>query len=164
MPEDSSNSVDISKTNEQYSFELKEYKVQKVFWVLITFFLVAGLLGVFGEGILSRVIIEEEDFQIEYERFMRDETPADFSVYITKSSGNSVTIAVGKDYIKKVKIQGVVPQPASVETRDERLIYTFNAAGNGLITFNIQPQYVGAVNLEIAVQGHTKHLNQYIFF
>lgn len=164
MPEHSQESADIRKTNEKYSFEQKEYKAQKIFWIVVIVFLAAGLLGAFGKGALSRVRVEEDEFRIEYERFLRDETSAAFSVFITQGSGSKVVIAIGRDYAERVSIDKVVPQPVSVEAAGERLVYTFNASDGALLIFSITPRRVGAMNLELTVQGQTRHLNQFVFF
>jgi hypothetical protein len=156
--------TDIRDTEQQYDFERKEYVVRNVLWVGMVLFLAAGLLGVFGKGVLSLTRVDGAGYYLEYERFLRDETPSSFSLYVQEKSEAPIRLAISRTYLEEVRIQNVIPQPKSAESRDDWIIYTFNASENGLITVNFTPQNVGETPLEIVFMGDQKIVNQYVIF
>lgn len=155
---------DIYLTEKEYSFEQKEQKFQKGYWVLLTIFLMCGILGVFGKGVLSNASIEANGYSLHYDRFLRDETPTDVSIVLTEEMTSPVTVEISERYVKNVRIQSITPQPESVESSENRLVFNFNAEEGGIITFVVSPQYVGALPLDISVKGERKYISQFVYF
>lgn len=125
--------------------------------------LAAAAGGFFGDGMISERSYSAHNVRIVYDRFMRMDK--DTQMYIqVKDLGQQPVIGINNDYLKKVRILQVTPEPASVAIRDNTLVYRFHPVRNGFITFFLSPQQMGSQNLEITVAGKKMRLEQFIYF
>lgn len=155
--------VDIHLVEQEYSFDRKEDKWRRAFYCLFGAFLLAGALGAFGNGALSNKTLKGEGFLIRYERFLRTDTPSKLEVNLSNIDP-PLTVSLGKEYLEKIEVERVVPQPESVEAKENGLVYSFKVDKGGTITFYIKPQSAGPRELEIEVQGQKKSLDQFVYF
>ena len=75
MPEQKQN--DRLQINEDIEFQKKEWNWARLGWVLMLIIALAGLLGLFGQGPLSKSTARAGGIEVEYERcaqFLRDST------------------------------------------------------------------------------------------
>ena len=68
---------DTASIEEDLDFQRSSWKVQRVAWIVMLGISVSALLGLFGEGPLSNAHVgsEQSGLQIDYERFVRQESP-----------------------------------------------------------------------------------------
>lgn len=154
---------DISVVKEQQGFDEKETVVQKIFWVLMTIFLIAGAAGAFGDGVLSKRQIEGTGFAIKYEKFARLETPTTLEIIVKHPKENIASIAIDNEYLKNIKIEKVIPQPESVIAQKDQTIFNIKTTENGLILFYLQPEHSGAYTLGINILEEAKKLTQFVY-
>lgn len=162
----SSNKLHISFIEERYSFAQKEQWVQKVFMVGMGIFLILGLLGFFGSGYLSKKVFSADNFDIEYHQFTREETTTSLLIHLKGSTNtaDTTTVSINEDYYRDVRIEQVVPDPASVEIRASNIYFTFNTTDTGTILFYLKPERLGTKTLEIGIQDEREKLHQFVFF
>ena len=153
---------DIRSTEKYYAAQQKEWRAFRVFWILMAFVLVAAALGLFGNGLISKQTYTANSLHVAYDRFMRVEKEVQLHIRV-QDLGDGATIGINNDYLKKVRIDQVVPQPAAVTLRDNTLIYRFHPLRNGFITFYLRPQLMGSQRLEITVAGKKMRFQQYIY-
>lgn len=153
---------DIRATEKYYSFQKKEWKLVRFGWFLMGLVLLAAQLGIFGNGPLSQKTYVSDNLSIAYERYMRIEKDVELQVQV-EELGLDTTITINNDYLKKVRISQVVPEPASVEVRDDKLIYRFSSLESGVITFYLNPMQMGSQQLELTVGGRMVRFNQFIY-
>ncbi|WP_181305186.1 hypothetical protein [Rufibacter sp. XAAS-G3-1] len=154
---------DITLTEDFYRFQKNEWRVARVFWVLMGLVLAAAALGLFGRGWLSDKKVASNGVQFEYNKYMRVEKGAELHLQVGQLGGNA-KVMINNDYIRKVRIDQVIPQPASVEVKDNKLIYTFSSVQNGLITFYLVPTGTGSQTLEVSVGNARLSAPQFIYF
>lgn len=154
--------VDILRIEKRYDFERKELSIHKYFEWLMVLFLLAGLLGLFGDGILSKKKAVSDTFEIDYHHLLRAGTSTELYVQLS-GNGNPTEVSFNHDYLDKVKITDASPQPLSVRTEDDRLIYTFDTAGSSRIVFYLWAYRPGTADLELGLKGEVQYLSQYIF-
>ncbi|HET6527945.1 MAG TPA: hypothetical protein VFG39_04265 [Balneolaceae bacterium] len=154
---------DIQLVEERYGFVKKEWKVQRAFQVLMLLFLAAGLMGLFGKGVLSKKTISHEGLDIEYQQYVRVKTPTKLSIYL-KNPLDTTVISFNSDYLRDVRIDQMMPQPIASGTENNRSFFTFNTTSAGLITFYIFPEHMGPLNLNLQIHKETKHLEQFVYF
>lgn len=153
----------FQQIEQNYNFEQKERKWRKVFYWVFSLFIIAGLLGFFGNGLISSNNLEQEDFSLKYQRFARTQTPTKLEI-ISRASTSPFSFGINKKYLEKAEVKNVVPQPDSVEVTQEELIYHFNTNPGGVISIYLEPQGFGSRDLEIGVQGRKTSLNQFVYF
>ena len=131
--------------------------------MLIGLFLIAGALGAFGGGYLSKGRVEGVEFSVEYEKLVRVKTPNEMHIAVKRPQKGIATVAINNAYLRNVEIEKMVPRPATVRSLDGQSIFTFNTSENGLIIFYLQPQHAGSQNLEIDIGGEKRRLGQFVY-
>ena len=90
--------------------------------------IMAALIGLLGAGPLSSVTVESGPLQLQYTRFERRHAPTALEVSVARSAANQdqVDVWVSADYLARVEITSIVPEPEEVIVADDRVIYRFN--------------------------------------
>lgn len=83
---------------------------------------------------------------------------------ILQENTNNITVTFNGDYINKVKISDVIPEPEEVEIINNKLVYKFNSTDTGTITFFNDPLKMGAQTLHLEVNESKVVIPQYIYF
>jgi len=154
---------DIRAAEKYYAFQKREWRAFRLFWVLMGLVVTAAALGLFGSGLLSDKTYTANGSRIDYNRFMRVAKNTEILIHVNQASRNA-SVSINNDYLRKVRIEQVVPEPTSVVIKDNKLVYTFSSVQNGFITFYLSPQKMGAHQLQISVNGTQASFDQYIYF
>ncbi|HEX6983625.1 MAG TPA: hypothetical protein VF181_12770 [Balneolaceae bacterium] len=155
--------LNIHLIEDELDFVHKERKVQRYAAVVMFLFLAAGLLGFFGGGVVSKTRISLNGFEVEYQQYLRESTSSEFFVYLEKAADTTV-ISFNKKYLEKIKINEIVPQPVSTKTNDNRIFYTFNTGGEGVIIFYLMPLNGGSRELVLGIGGEIKQIKQFVYY
>lgn len=153
----------VESIEKEYNFQRKDWTILRVGWLLMAVFLTLGLFGLFGSGTLSWQIRENDAVSIEYERFLRNSMVTKIRV-TSKTPLSDSSIYINADYVKKVKIDRITPEPASMQFQDNQLRIRFNSPIEGPVVLFIQPYELGSQTLDIIAGGHHEKLNQFIHF
>ncbi len=154
---------DIHSVEETYNFSKKEWRVQRYGKIFLAVFILIGLLGLFGGGLLSKRVIIEKDYKIKYQLIVREESPHKLYVYLQNPS-DTTTISFNTSYLEDVQLSQTMPPPASAKTTDERIFYSFNTASTGVIIFYLLPDNAGFKDLYLQIGNERQHLEQFIYF
>lgn len=154
----------IEIVERDFSFLKKEWPTLRVAWGLLALFVLAGLLGFFGGGILSDRKIDTSLGRIEYERFLRHSTASRVVIESGQPLSDS-SIYINRSYLKQVRIDQIAPRPVSTELIGEKIRFKFATQSSGPIILHIIPyQGSGAQILEVGWGGKNEVLNQFIYF
>ena len=123
----------IQLIEQEYPFEQRENRSRRIFYWLFASFLTAGVLGLFGNGILSQKTVEDKDFILKYERFLRTDTPSKLEITF-KNTENPLTVTLNTEYLEQVDIQNVIPQSESVEVTEDGHVCHFKVKGGVVIS------------------------------
>ena len=152
--------------DEDLRHERREWRVQRIAWVLLYLLLGAIALGLFGHGPLSKAVIGPDDAPVlEYERFMRHRSPDTLHVTALPSNGKAI-VAFDRQYLQRITIEQVEPQPERVVAGADDTRFIFNAASAQAvdIQFDIRPDRVGSAEGWIAVNGgERRHFSQFVY-
>ena len=100
---------------EDLDYQNRSWIVQRVGWVVMGLLALAGLLGVFGPGLVggAKAGKPSDHLWIEYERFERFQSPGQLRVHLEPGSekAGQVRIHLSRDYLEQVQLQQVTPQP-----------------------------------------------------
>jgi hypothetical protein len=115
--------------DQDLTFQQKEWRLQRIAWVVMALLIVAALLGLTGSGPLARVIASEEGspLQLEYSRFVRLDAPTTLDVEIASEAvtGEFVELRLERAYLQDIGVEQIVPEPAEVRSAGDYLIYVF---------------------------------------
>lgn len=110
-------------------YQWREWRVQRIAWVFFAAILLAGLLGLLGQGPLSkgRIGAPDESIALDFERIDRANAPTGLVVTLgpNVAQGGTAQVALSREFIERISIEAVVPEPQSVETGAAEVIYTF---------------------------------------
>jgi len=132
------------KVEQDLDFQRREWAFQRVGWAVMLAIVVAGLLGLFATGPLSRSTVSNADrtLRVSFERFTRFGAPSELVVDVAPGAteGGEARIALSRDYLTAFQVQAVAPEAESVETQGPDLVYVFEVdEGSGLeATFDLQ--------------------------
>jgi hypothetical protein len=109
-------------------FQRREWAVQRAGWLVMLAIVLAALSGLFGNGPLSTATAEVAPLQLQYTRFERRHAPTELKVSVASSavSQDQVEVWVSSDYLDRIEITSIVPEPEEVSETDDRVIYRFN--------------------------------------
>jgi hypothetical protein len=142
--------IDDLELDQDLAFTQREWRFQRVGWIVIGLFLLGTLAGLFGTGPLSSARVEgqQADVRMEYPRLARVEAPAVLRMEVGPGVGQEGTVRLwlDLDYLENVEIRQVTPQPEQVEEGPDRLTFSFriaDAAMPATVTFHVRPERVG---------------------
>lgn len=128
------------------AFQHREWVAQRIGWALLALVLIAGVLGLFGDGPLAHRSLENEAAVLEYDRFIRNEADARWRVEIKDvAPGESVRIAIDAAFASHYEFRSIQPTPLSASIDGGRWVYQFDAgdARGTSVLFIVQAEQVG---------------------
>lgn len=91
-------------------YQERQWRYQRIGWVVIAALLVAALAGLFGRGPLSRGHTESRSLRLEYPRITRMEAPATFEFELMDSgSGRDLALWLDQSFLEAFEITRTVP-------------------------------------------------------
>ena len=124
--------------------------------------LVAGALGFFGGGWLSKQVLRQGAATIQFDRFLRNQGEMDLVVSMTGVSGRSA-VSFPLEYMNNLHVEDIVPQPETSFIRSGQVWYVFQADQNLLAHFYLKPQTVGNLHGSVWVNDQFIPLSHYIY-
>jgi hypothetical protein len=137
-------------------FHHRQWVVQRVGWVLAAITLVLAIGGLFGDGPLSHVRAGGPALQVEYERFIRRDSPVEIRIDVQPPSGEEVRLAVSRDYLHSLRIESIVPEPERVDTTAQDIVMIFRvtpAAESAHVTISATPLHAGTLRGNVRALG-----------
>jgi len=122
--------------------------------------LVASLLGAFGRGPLASAAAESPagTLRVDYERIVRrsSSTFLHLSAARVLVRDGVLAVRVNRQFLEAIELGGVVPEPLSVASAGDHLVYEFGATpGDREVhaVFEFKPLGLGRQGVEVAAAG-----------
>lgn len=144
--------------SEDMAFQRRTWLVERVAWIVLGAILIAALLGFFGGGgpaASTRAATEDGNLSMQYERFVRLESPTQLRV-VARSLESTLRLWLGREYVEAVEITSIVPQPDRVETAEDRYIFEFPVAAPeqaATVFLHVEPRSAWNVSGRLGVEG-----------
>jgi hypothetical protein len=137
-------------------WQIREWQVQRLAWVLAALVLTAAMLGLFGGGVLSATTARSPDGTIEvsYERFVRKDATEVLQVRVTPDQdAGSATVFLGAEWVDAVIIEGIEPQPDTVSAAEGGMLLEIPTEDAAPVQLRVsfRPDAVGVVSASFAV-------------
>ena len=158
--------VHAPEIEEDLPFQHRNWRVQRMGWVLLGAVVLAGLAGLLGSGPLSNAQ-ESNDagVKVKYERFVRHGAPSKIEVTVAKPA-RPVRIAISRSFLETLETRRLLPTPGQVQAGDGFVVYAFEPEGSGpmQVTFLVQPDELGSHEAEIVVNdGSALTIRQFTY-
>ena len=152
-------------------FQQREWRMQRIGWVIIALLLLATVLGLLGSGFLSQATAgaSGDPLWLEFERFAHLQAPTTVKAHVGANAGaeDEVRLWLNRPYLERVEIQSISPEPDSVEATAGRLIYVFKVAEPNQpieVDFYLQPTDFGRLEGQIGLdEGPSLNFNHLVY-
>jgi hypothetical protein len=155
--------------DQDLDFQRKEWIVNRWCWIVIILFMLAGLLGVFGEGPLSDTTARDGAVTVQYGRFERllASTQIQVRVDLPPDQNGEQRVRVDQSLLDYYTIQHIIPEPDSEELSPDHITLVYRAPQGGgpvNVTLNLQANKVGMARGKIGAEtGPLLPVSQFIY-
>lgn len=140
----------------------KGWIVQRIGWVFILTVMVAGAIGVFGSGFVSKETPQAGSFKVKYDRYYRYET--EMKIEIQSASEHISTLSFPQDYLKNFRLIRFIPDPLHNHTENQEVVYNFPPSANRTVTLYVIAEDFGAINGNMKINGQNNiALNHFLY-
>jgi hypothetical protein len=146
-------------------YQRREWAFERAGWVVMALIVVAALLGLFGDGPLSRTTTGNEPLRLEYNRFVHRNAPERLRVSVA-AAGDEVRLWVSRGYLEQVELREVSPRPDRVEPAGDRDEFVFRVARPGrpfTVIFRVEPEALGSVAGRVGVGDDAVDFRQFVY-
>ncbi|MBM0106986.1 hypothetical protein JM946_19795 [Steroidobacter sp. S1-65] len=151
---------------------LPEYRghttAEKFAFALLVVFILAAIAGVFGDGPLSQSTAASGDGQmrVEYQRFCRRHAQQLLDITVpTQAGANSVELRVNAEYLRRVQITEIFPQPLQSTVHQTGLLRfaTDGSGGTLQIRMHLEAQHAGSQQARLSAGTQTVDFKQFAY-
>lgn len=159
------------EVHEDPEFQRREWIFQRVGWGAMALFVIAALLGLFGQGPLSTASFATADgaIRVEYDRFLHYHAQAELKIFVRADAAdtNELRLWVDRDFLAGIELQSVTPEPERVEAGSDRHFFVFRIADRSkltLVTFQFEPDEMGSLTCQLGtVDSETAQFGQFVY-
>jgi hypothetical protein len=154
---------------ERPAFHRRDYFVQRFGWSFMGLVFLLGLLGLWGDGVLSDTTAHNDQARltVSYERFVRNTGLTTLQLRISHDVRDEdvVAVRVSQEYLSDVEITGITPQPERVTSDETDLRYEFPVRDNSqlVVTFDLRPQGYGTKVGTIRLSDEAVVFQQFVY-
>jgi hypothetical protein len=143
---------------EDLKFQRKWWRFEKGLWTVFCIILLCDLIGVFGEGPVSKRSRTTPDgtLILEYNRMMRSGTASQLLLRFGPNAvhDGKISVYVSDPVVKQLGAQRIAPQPATSTLGNDGVTYTFPAVnGPWDMQIELSPKVAGNHHFRIQVVG-----------
>ena len=121
--------VDYLSTPDKLEFQRNNWRAERVGWAALAAVVLAALLGLFGDGVLSNDEAASADgmLTVAYRRFLRAESPAKLEVTAAQALADGGRLAIRLDaaWLARFEIVAIEPEPESTTLAADRTTFLF---------------------------------------
>jgi hypothetical protein len=149
-------------------FHEREWRIQRIGWIVLSIFLALAFAGLFGGGPLSSAGVSDDAgaLRVEYERFARHEATAVLRVLVPSQSAaaDRLRLEIDTEYLKHVKVEWIVPQPEREEGVSRGVAYIFRMPAGGEINFHMTMSGFGRLSGRVTLDGRSSvRFSQFVY-
>jgi len=141
----------------------RAHRVRKACWFIFSLILIGALLGLFGDGWLSKKnkTDSNNNFTLEYDYFLRQEKTSTYYLIIQHQAINAKGFWISRNYFEKIELEKITPEPDSVVLLSDKINFYFNLQQLPPFKFNLyltpkkaggEDWMLGLINNEAKIQ------------
>lgn len=157
------------EVDEDMAHQRKVWVIERISWLVMAAIILSAMLGLLGKGPLSSVVLNEPDtgLSMQYNRFERHKTTALITASLVPEPDRRARLSIARNFFDEYQLENVVPEPAAVETWQDRLVYEFvlpDQEGSADILFYVSPVGFGPIDVSMTLEGYRElRFGQFIY-
>ena len=149
-------------------FQRREWQFQRLGLVVLSALVLAALLGVFGNGVLSRGRAQGSGvLAVNYERLTRAHRTNRLEVQVPVDTG-AVELALNRNYFDAMRIERLDPAPSAIDIGPDEVVFRFPAlipsATGYTAVFDVVLNRPGRHSVRLRSGGAAITFSQFAFF
>ncbi|MGM7666719.1 hypothetical protein [Microbacterium sp. A93] len=149
-------------------FQRREWRFVRVGWAVLALFIVAGLLGLFGNGPLSdnSTTSDSGHVSIDHQRIARNLADDTLVLRLSEETvqDDQITLRVTGSWVEDIDVSGIAPQPSTEYAIPGGVAYEFDVLEPGDLTATISFRATGYGSLDgrVAAGGDSVGFTQFV--
>lgn len=146
--------------NEDLEFSRREWRVERVGWVIIALLVLMGFLGLLGRGPLTEQVARDANdlASVEYYSIDHAEAASELRVHIERGvvSATQMWLTLNSAYLDRIEIDQIEPEPAAQQLAEDGIAFVFYLTEPGQpVDLSVQYHFVeyGRATGRIAIEG-----------
>ncbi|MPV36985.1 hypothetical protein [Georgenia subflava] len=156
-------SLDVRKHEK---FQHLEWRWQRAGWLLLTLFVLAGLLGLLGTGPLSWTTVNDGAVTVELDRVTRHEADDSITFVFGPEAvqDGTITAELTGDWPSGVDLSGISPEPSEQLLVPGGMVLEFmvDEPGETEVSLSFRAQRHGTLAAELAVGSDSVAFSQFV--
>ncbi len=126
----------------------------------------AALLGLLGEGPLSKSLSEGNGIKVHFDRFLRNHAEASLDIILPRVDSQSLSLRINNEYLSDMEMKSILPLPHMLAGKDET-DFVFNLIPNQdnyHIQFFMETREIGLLKARVRLNnGPTLEFQQIVY-
>jgi hypothetical protein len=139
------------------TFQRRVWLGERLGWVVLSVLIIAGLFGVFSNGLASSATVTSPDgsLRVTYERFERKTARGHFTIRIAHADAQEMRVRLSQAFVETHVIESLYPTPLRSSAGERGLELTFapTAEGDVSIYLAARAQRFGVLSTTVEVEG-----------
>lgn len=142
------------------TFQNRSWALQRVIWGLMALVILLAMLGLFGDGPLSRAVAggSSKGLWVEYDRFARFQAPTVLKLHLTRQSPDvtQARVWVSNAFLDSCRLARINPEPVESIVESDRVEYVFLLGDPGqtsTVRMFIFPEKPGEIVCRMGLEG-----------
>jgi hypothetical protein len=147
----------------------REWRFERVGWGVLALILVAGSLGVFGDGVVAAASSRSPDgvIVLRYDRIIRRDAPSALELRLSEAhqADSIVVVALTEDYLAAMDVERVMPEPMLVRASSGRVEYhllRLDPSRPMVVRFSVRANATGSYRAVVGVDGRVLGFHQFV--
>lgn len=145
---------------EDERFQRREWAAERAGWALMGMVVLAGLLGLLGNGPLSAATERDPSgrLALSYQRFARNlgRTTLALQLAPEAAAAGVARVRFSQAYLRAVQVESVTPEPSSVSVEGGEVVYEFALPPAGQpvgVRMDLRPDRIGLQRGTVGLEG-----------
>lgn len=156
--------------DDEIEFQHRSWRFQRWGRLGVLLFVIAAAVGFFGGGLIGDQVARDPTNQLEvtHPRFARHDSAYDIRITIDRAlvRDNRVAFRIDHSLLENLIVEGLLPEPDSVEQRDDGVVFNFKSDASGALRIDgyFRTRGYGASRGKLdVVGGPTVELRHFIY-
>lgn len=165
------NRVGDLELDQDLTYQQREWRIERISWIVWALLVLAALLGILGPGPLSKATAGNagDPIWVEYQRFVRHRSPTELIVYVAPdgSEEGALSLQIDQELTEKAQIERIDPEPAKEQAGMGRITYTFPIdEGDAVlhVIYHLELESFGPSTIRVGLEGGPEvSINQFVY-